>query len=59
MNEVSLPNLPADAIDHAELVSMVIELLNNRPGVVKSLELARRKLRAKAETNFGMLNLLR
>ncbi|MFA4967913.1 MAG: polysaccharide pyruvyl transferase CsaB [Candidatus Margulisiibacteriota bacterium] len=58
MDEVDLPYLPVALINSRELVSIITELMDNRAGVVKSLEIARRKLRARAETNFGMLKML-
>ncbi len=58
MSEVGLPCLSADDLNSDEIKSTAAQLLDNIAGVKKSLEFERRKMRARAETNFGMLEML-
>ncbi|KAF0134200.1 MAG: polysaccharide pyruvyl transferase CsaB [Candidatus Saganbacteria bacterium] len=58
MEEVSLPYLPYENFKGDDLISMAEDMLDNKDKIVNSLKLAKRRLYAKAMTNFGMLNLL-
>lgn len=59
MEEVGLPCLNIEQLDADQLVSAVMQLWDNREGVVNSLKHAKRKLYSKAQLNFGMINMLK
>ena len=56
--EVDLPYQRCPELQEEELVAQLNQIVENREGVRKILEFYRRKLRAAAQLNFGLINML-